>query len=97
MANTSVQIEQLNAASLLGAMFPSAVDEGVVDVVEMVRACQYRAEAILSSWDSQRSDDRAKRGGSDLVQAAMGYIAAANELIDYLPETSVGLSKQVMK
>jgi hypothetical protein len=89
MANVSVPIEQLRAASLLGAMFPDAINDGAVDIVEMMRQCQYRAEAILEFGDGERGDAAASRDLPDLIQAAKGYIAAANELIDCLPETKV--------
>ena len=82
MASSSVAIERLRTGSVLCAMFPDTVSEGTVDVGEMMRQCQYRAEAILEFSVSELHASRGHVHYFDMVQAAKGYISAANSLID---------------
>jgi hypothetical protein len=75
-----VPIGKLNIESLLDALFPQTVRAGKVDVGEIVRQCQYRAEAILERADVEGAGG--KSTAADAIDAARGYVAAANSLID---------------
>jgi len=82
MAKVSIAIEQFRTESLVHAMFPEAVEAGNVDIGEMMRQCQYRAAAILEFSVSELHSTPLNVRYFDMIQAAKGYISAANALVD---------------
>jgi hypothetical protein len=82
-----IPIDELRVESLLDALFPTTVREGKVDVGEVVRQCQYRAAAILEFANVESTDRRST--AVDAIEAAHGYVTAANSLIDYVVDGDV--------